>query len=418
MWGEFRKKLGHMNDEQKNELISSYYSEEISVTKLIKKYDIKGINAGQLYKCFPLESLEKACPACQNNMFTLPKSKTALNSGWGDTDSKHICINCYHAETESIYFVCDCEYCVEKRKQDEVEKERRRKIEIENKKSLIIETYKEGIVNINKIKDLTLEEVTKLGAFLDVYLDEKGFHTSPIIDVNAKFTPYDDWDYEIIRELSGKEFIKVSSFSEIDAFTGDEDVEYPKTYYIAKVIYYPAIDKHDKEIMNDIRYGKYLDSFDTFNEDEKVQVLKDAFKLWKDINLYECIDYLLSQMSKVGLSFNPGEKTIDTFNYLLEHLSVSEIYSVIYSAVTYALRAEKERNLSKRHTSNTVVNLVATNGDKIIAGDWNRRPSYRSKDAEQSHLSRFFFSRVLKIGEDGFNHRPSLDYLMEKFNVI
>ncbi|MCC9294963.1 hypothetical protein LN736_08855 [Clostridium sp. WLY-B-L2] len=61
----------------------------------------------------------------------------------------------------------------------------------------------------------------------------------------------------------------------------------------------------------------------------------------------ECLEYLNFQMDSVRFDFNPGKKTIAVFNDLLDNFSVSQIYGIIYKAITNATKFCQGSDISK-----------------------------------------------------------------------
>lgn len=52
-------------------------------------------------------------------------------------------------------------------------------------------------------------------------------------------------------------------------------------------------------------------------------------------------------MDSVRFDFNPGKKTIAVFNDLLDNFSVSQIYGIIYKAITNTTKFCQESDISK-----------------------------------------------------------------------
>jgi len=136
-----------------------------------------------------------------------------------------------------------------------------------------------------------------------------------------------------------------------------------------------------------------------------------ALELWKRIALSECIEYLQLNFSKVKFTFSPGEKTYTTFEILLEDFSVSQIYGIIWKAVSDAYRRYLEENITKKHAANSVIGSCERYAERAKINNWDMTKYSRAKELPQSALSLLFFNKVLRIGEKGFNVPPSITEL-------
>lgn len=160
------------------------------------------------------------------------------------------------------------------------------------------------------------------------------------INIDKELAPTDDLEKEIITILSHKKIIIVNPNSPIEAFPELEEDPFPIIYYIYYVNYFLNIDfsNNSKEkIISDIINPSEF----TKNNSE------EAFKIWRDIALSECLEYLNFQMDSVRFDFNPGKKTIAVFNDLLDNFSVSQIYGIIYKAITNATKFCQGSDISK-----------------------------------------------------------------------
>ena len=121
-------------------------------------------------------------------------------------------------------------------------------------------------------------------------------------------------------------------------------------------------------------------------------------------------------MFKTGFDFQPGEKTRQLFKQLLRDFSVAQIYGIIYRSVANASKYYMQQGVTKKRAANSVIGRCRRYAEKAIFKDWELTQFVRRKDLPQSELSAFYFNRVLRIGEKGFQEKPSI-HLLQKDNI-
>lgn len=117
----------------------------------------------------------------------------------------------------------------------------------------------------------------------------------------------------------------------------------------------------------------------------------------------EILEYLIISMERVNFNFNPGKKTIEVFNDLLNNFSVSQICQMIYNGIAKAAKYLQERNVTRKHAANSIITNCQSYGDRAILEKWEVKGHYRDRDCKESALSQFLFSKIIKIGDAGFN---------------
>lgn len=132
----------------------------------------------------------------------------------------------------------------------------------------------------------------------------------------------------------------------------------------------------------------------------------EVFSTWKKMALWECLEYLVFTLSEHKLELNPGEKTMDMFNRLLERYSVAQIYSFIWRAARDAAAFYMRGGVAKKHAANTVVGTIQRMADRAEAEAWNVSGYRRDFDLPQSTMSQVLYNAVLKIGAAGFENKP------------
>ncbi|MCC0662487.1 zinc ribbon domain-containing protein [Clostridioides sp. ZZV15-6383] len=386
------EKLKHLDTESINNLMKLYYDNKKSASELIKLYNIN-ISPSRLYKLFPPEKVNaKYCPYCGSEFYINRPSKTS----YPQNNNVAFCSNCTHKDS----LKCNCDNCVSERKREIKNLEEKKKIEELEKRNLIDKLYGKAIINPLDISELDFKDRVYLGTLLRYALSEDMSNIIPLENLDGVLAPA-CLEYELLKHLYQKNIIRVHPMSKISAFENDED--FPSTFYMNLVNYHLNI-KYENDKSETIR--EIINPRIDIDEQQ-------AYFIWNDIAMNECLEYLNYQMDKVGFNFNPGEKTILVMSELLDNFSVSQIYSIIYRSITNATRYYQEGNVSKKQAANSVITKCQSYGEVALSNQWEIKGYSRIKDLPQSSLSEFLFNRVLKIGDNGFNAVPSIDFLVE-----
>ena len=131
----------------------------------------------------------------------------------------------------------------------------------------------------------------------------------------------------------------------------------------------------------------------------------------KDLALHECLETFEHQGQLHKLQPPAGEKTILTFQALLEDLSVAQIYNIVWSAARNAAAYYQRGGVTKQQAANSMVGGCRMRADKAKVEGWKIKPYGRNYDRPRSELSHVLHDVFLKIGELGFNAKPSCDHL-------
>ena len=91
---------------------------------------------------------------------------------------------------------------------------------------------------------------------------------------------------------------------------------------------------------------------------------------------------------------------------MLKNLSVSQVFCLIYRATNTALRFQVERGVYRKYAVNTIIGNAQNFAERALNNNWSTTKYSRPRECPQSALSKFFFDRVIKIGDDGFNMPP------------
>lgn len=375
------KTLAHLSSEKIQTLMQRYYDGE-TVSKLLKEYDIS-VHASELYKLFPPEIFYNyTCEYCGNYLVTNRPSKMSIKKSRYESDL--YCPVCGH---RPYIMDCDCKNCTEKK--NLLLKQKLEKIK------LVYSQEKEPI----DFNDITFENKVFLGALCRSLLKENLYEIKSYFNSNVLLTPDDTLSKKVYLNLFKSNIISVSPTSPLEAFDETDD-NFPNTFYIYKVNYYLNLkfpsDKHD--LFMDILNPNYY----------KTELADEAYLLWNEIAISECIQYLQYQLKNSGFYFNPGNKTYKNFEIILKDFSVSQIYGIIWKSVANISKLYLEKRMNKIHAANAIVSSCLRYAEQAKLNGWNLKFYNRIPDLPQSELSAFYFNKVLGIGDMGFKVPPTI----------
>jgi hypothetical protein len=204
----------------------------------------------------------------------------------------------------------------------------------------------------------------------------------------------------------------VSATSPLDSFEFDDELARVTAHFIFKVRYriLPMLPAdtigeamHIIDIMADDGHWQNQDGF-----------ADQALALWKELALHECLETFEHQGQLHKLQPPAGEKTIVTFQALLEDLSVAQVYNIVWSAARNAAAYYQRGGVSKAQASNSMVSGCRTRADKAKVEGWAIKPYSRNYDRPRSELSHVLHDVFLKIGEQGFTVKPGREFVQSR----
>jgi tetratricopeptide (TPR) repeat protein len=247
---------------------------------------------------------------------------------------------------------------------------------------------------------LTLEDKLYLSVISRANLDENLNEILPLNEVKECLAPTIEMSDKIVFHLVNRNIIKptvstlISAASVVDGIVCYDKFNVRYTINVA-----PADDSWSNMI------GRII----SLDPDEFIADNDFILATWKEIALEESIEYLYFNFKQVGFtSFTRGEKTNVVFQYLLQHFSTAQIYSIIYSRVNNATRFMQEQKVSKKHAANSVIPNCQKYGERAIAENWTITKYKRPYKLPQSLISEIFFNRVLQISYLGFEEKPHI----------
>lgn len=374
-WDGYNGKLKLFQKHQIIKIMDDYYNSDLTVAKIIDKYAISG-SIQNLSKEFPKVFLDEKCPYDNSNLVKQMPSRSGIS------ERVPQCTVCGHKLKSN----CNCDGCQKKRKRMQ-----------EQRRNVIVSTYS---TDVGKVKSDNLSVTSKvfLSAILRAGLNDEATKISGEKIMENKLSPTQDFDQIILKHLLSENVILVDPMSPLDAFPSNN---FPNEYYIFKVNYLLNVDIDPAEL-GTLEYLNRLDIIK--NKDE-------CLGIWKQIALYECLEYLVSQMNEAKFTFNPQEKTRITINHLIEQYSIGQIWNLIYGSVNNAAAWYQKSNVTKKHAANSVITTLNNRGDRAQAEHWNLKPYHRSYDNKLSQISMVFFYGILQIGTKGYEEVPSIELI-------
>lgn len=116
---------------------------------------------------------------------------------------------------------------------------------------------------------------------------------------------------------------------------------------------------------------------------------------------------MIYQIRSVSFEFEAGDKTYATFDELLNHFSISQIYGIIWKAVADASKLYLEKKIPKKQAANSVIGACQRYAERARLKNWKLTEYNRIKEISQSNISEFYFNIVIKIGDLGFKMSPT-----------
>lgn len=375
------QELSHLTEKEIQDIMLRYYNGE-SASKLIKEFNISTY-ASNLHKVFPPEIFENyTCDFCGSFLVINRPSKSMKDCPKYEKDL--YCPICKH---RPYYSGCRCQHCIEQEQNLKIERQK-----------IIEGIYSKPRTSID-FGNLTFESKVFLGALCRALLKENLYEVSPYDESEVSLAPTADLQDKLYSTLIHNHVLTVSPSSPVESFDVSNE-DFPNVFYTYKVTYNLNLlfSPNKQDTFTEILKPSYYSS----------DYAEEAYALWKEIAISECIEYLQFQLNKVGFDFSAGEKTYKTFDIILDDFSVSQIYGIIWKAIADASKLYLEKGISKRHAANTVIGACERYAERAKLNGWDLTQYNRIKDIPQSVLSIFFFNRVLGIGEKGFRTPPTI----------
>lgn len=398
--------ISHLKKEQLQELLTRYYDGE-RTSVLVTEYEID-CHPSRLYKSFPPVVTDTYCEYCEDPIVHNRRSRSNVNKAKGLYLERPKCNSCDHQPDKECY----CSSCEAKRK-EEAERKEKEKIR------LIHEAYNLDKLKPIRLEDLNVKDRIYLASLLRMGLDVNLEKTEPQNRWIDKLSPSPDWDFEILGYLSDRDIIYPHPNSPMNAFDSDGDTPFPHIYYPFRVSYHINVDLFMEDRRKAIEVFSNPSPLDLINSTDDLYMLGD---LWMKLAIHECEGYLELKLREVHLINDtmPVKNHIRSiFRDILEKLSTSRLYNLIYRGVKDGLHFKEAKGIRDPEIIvKYVVGCCRNNAERAIAEKWDIKPFGREFGFEQSVLGRLLYNRVFQIGEKAFDIPPNLEGLESVLNSI
>jgi hypothetical protein len=255
------------------------------------------------------------------------------------------------------------------------------------------------------IDDLNLMEAVFLAAYGRGGLSENQnvlMSLDYIGEQKIRLAPTAEIEIDFVKQLYHKSVLQIHSFNTTDIFSRVTN-QNEWSFAVTKTNwFYPKSVK-----MSDKPSSLFQELEQSFiHSDWPVNWQQEVLVTWKQMALWDCLEYLDFTLSEHRLEFTSGEKTLEMFNHLLEQYSVSQIYSFIWRASKDAAAFYVRERVTKQHAANTVVGTIQRMAENSEAEGWQVKGYRRDFQLPQSLMSEVLYNAVLKIGSAGFETKP------------
>ncbi|MGB3111308.1 MAG: hypothetical protein WBB40_12080 [Psychrobacter alimentarius] len=222
-------------------------------------------------------------------------------------------------------------------------------------------------------------------------------------NLSLPLSPFSRLDEEILHYLFNRNLLILTPASSYEYATINEEQE-------LKIDFYQSVFEFTYNIENLTRIMINAKS----RKDITALVVNDQFEGWcQQIQLGECLSYLITRSRLNDLAPPIGEKLISLLRACLSQCSVSVMNYIIYKAVESAAAYVQKPNITRKHASNSISGNIERVFGKIYSGSWNRNKSFRDASHPQSAIAKVFFDYVFGINDGGFHH--TLDKLFNPY---
>lgn len=288
------RKIEDLSEKEKFALVNDYFkNKEITVTEIIKKYDLD-YKKNELVRFLPYRKTTEICPYCNVSMNAKIKGRGIL-----DYPS---CWICGHIKYNESYMKCECNNC------------RQLLVEEQKKKRCLIEAAYSQNEKIN-FSDLDLKTQIKLSRMILKASDD-----FILFDPNKLDVENDSWNMTI---FIAKKYLTVSSKNDIKSF--EEGDEFPYLYDKYRVLYDINIifSEEEKELLRNNKY--YSQKSD---KSEILEILNEL--IHKDV-----IKNFTKQLSERGLGFELMPSVEKSFKELYKVLSYGQMLNQCYGIAKF-----------------------------------------------------------------------------------
>jgi hypothetical protein len=371
--------IAHLSEADINQMIDDYYDGR-NTRQILDEHKVNFYPSGIIRLFPPVIAEEKECIYCRVKLWKdlEPKSRVFKNELY--------CPNCGHLDSQS----CNCPKCRELKVKT-----------LDNGK--IIDDFNEVSNDLPmEVIGLTVLERVYLGTLLRTGLSEdkktltiQNFPESPV-------APSATLLIEMISKLTERKLIV------------------PKNDALAKNCDNFIYSKLETEI-NKLAFNVNVKNFESNEVIEYLlmsRIVSDVYNeelitIWKTIAVEECKSYLHYSLNYVDFPYNIGDKADVIFRSFLNHFSTSQIFGLISRCLGYAAKEFQAGKLSRISAGPYMVGALQNQADRALNNSWNLTKYFRPRELPESQLSKFFFNRILDIGDSGFSRLIHIENLRQ-----
>ena len=390
------EKLAHLRPKQIIQLMDEYYA-GVRVKKSIEDYKVN-CRPNDLHKYFPPIVLDKKCPICGENFLKKRPSKTEIENQGNPyrkiEAKKPYCPSCGHIDDD----ICECAACVEKRKKEQIKREAELK-KMANEIKIELEKSYTGKVSVD---ELGFKDRIYLASLLGYGLSDDANVIKSLSECENSYSclAEGDMDERIVDYLLKRNIIIIDTSYLVYAFKQGK-VENKYMRYKLNV----EIDDNNIGALQELMSPK-IDFSDENN-------IVDAYNLWKEVAMNDCIAFLVNEMRKKKVEFCPVKKTYILIDSMLKHFSTLQVQYIIYKSIE-EISGEDTKSKPKRGVFSDIVLSRMECWDSCMTYRESELPEYRdSKKLLNNNLHGVLFSKVLGLGDKGLRCVVNIEIVRE-----
>lgn len=390
------EKLAHLRPKQIIQLMDEYYA-GVRVKKLIEDYKVN-CRPNDLHKYFPPIVLDKRCPICGENFLKKRPSKTEIENQGNPyrkiEAKKPYCPSCGHIDDD----ICECAACVEKRKKEQTKREAELE-KMANEIKIELEKSYTGKVSVD---ELGFKDRIYLASLLGYGLSDDANVIKSLSECENSYSclAEGDMDERIVDYLLKRNIIIIDTSYLVYAFKQGK-VENKYMRYKLNV----EIDDNNIGALQELMSPK-IDFSDENN-------IVDAYNLWKEVAMNDCIAFLVNEMRKKNVEFCPVKKTEILIDSMLKHFSTLQVQYIIYKSIE-EISGEDTKSKPKRGVFSDIVFRRMEYWDSSMTYMESELPEYRdSKKLLNNNLHGVLFSKVLGLGDKGLRCVVNIEIVRE-----
>ena len=390
------EKLAHLRPKQIIQLMDEYYA-GVRVKKLIEDYKVN-CRPNDLHKYFPPIVLDKRCPICGENFLNKRLSKTEIENQGNPyrkiEAKKPYCPRCGHIDDE----VCGCDACVEKRKKEQIKRE----AELEKRANKIKIKLEKSYTGKVSVDELGFKDRIYLASLLGYGLSDDANVIESLSECENSCTCLADGDMDerIIDYLLKRNIIIIDINSLKYALKHGEDENRFMRYKL-------NVEIDDNNI--DALQGLMSPKIDFSDENNIV----DAYNLWKEVAMNDCIAFLVNEMRKKNVEFCPVKKTEIMMDSMLKHFSIRQVQYIIYKSVNEVSKVYLKNKFNRESFPDIVFRRMIF-WDSCMTYRESEVAEYRGgKKFSYNNLHGVLFFKVLGLWDKGLRCVPNIKIIKE-----